>query len=105
MIPRPRTIGCLGALLCTALVASLSAQGAATLDTVFGRVTDSAGQPIGLAGVAIPILSRQGAARAGRAVPLTRVPPGRFPLGVRRPGDGGVVRGGIVPAPGPLPVG
>src|SRR3989442_894195 len=86
MIPRPRTIGCLGALLCTALVASLSAQGAATLDTVFGRVTDSAGQPIGLASVAIPILSRQGATRAGRAFPLTRVPRGRFTLVGRRPG-------------------
>src|SRR2546425_3022763 len=104
MIPRPRTIGCLGALLCTALVASLSAQGAATLDTVFGRVTDSAGQPIGLASVAIPILSRQVATGADGAFRLTGVPRGRFTLVVRRPGYASIVREVAVPTAAPLQI-
>src|SRR3989441_3024252 len=104
MIPRPRTIGCLGALFCTSLVASLSAQVAATLDTVFGRVTDSGGQPIGLASVAIPILSRQVATGADGAFRLTGVPRGRFTLVVRRPGYASIVREVAVPTAAPLQI-
>src|SRR5437867_8705752 len=104
MVPRPLTIACLGALLCTSLGHSLSAQGTASLDAVFGHVTDVGGQPIGLASVAIPILSRQVATGADGAFRLAGVPRGRFMLVVRRPGYASVVREVTVPTAAPLQI-
>lgn len=95
MPTRPLLLCVLGALLGAPTSFLLSAQEAA--DVVAGRVSDRAGQPIALATVAIPTLSRQLATGADGTFRFSSVPRGRYTLVVRRAGYQAIVREVTVP--------